>query len=114
MMTRIGLLGATLITLAFLSACGGSGGRSSTEQSVRVVGLMPVGTDHNPPSLEALVTRLGELGWFSEPTDRVMSRLVGDEAKVQDRQSPTGFHMKQLQGQFSGRKIKLIWRNLNA
>jgi hypothetical protein len=44
MSTRIGLLGATLITLAFLSACGGSDRNSSAEQSVRVVGLMHVGT----------------------------------------------------------------------
>src|SRR5262249_56243951 len=89
MMTRIGLLGATLITLAFLSACGSSGGGSSAEPSIRVVGLMHVGTDHNPPSLEALVTRLGELGWFAGSPDRVMRRLVGNEPKGQDRRYPT-------------------------
>lgn len=113
MSTRISLLGATLVTLAFLSACGGSGG-GSAEQSVRVVGLMHVGTDHNPPSLEALVTRLGELGWFAGSSDRVMRHLVGDETQVKDRQTPTGFRMKPLRGQFKGQKIELIWRNLQV
>jgi putative ABC transport system substrate-binding protein len=113
MRTQLGLLGAILITLAFLSACGGSGSGSS-EQSVRRVALMHVGTDHNPPSLEALVTRLGELGWFAGSPDRVMRRLVGDETKVRDRRSPTGFRITPLRGQFKGRKIELIWRNLDA
>jgi ABC-type uncharacterized transport system substrate-binding protein len=60
------------------------------------------------------VTRLGELGWFAGSPDRVMRQLVGDETKVQDRRSPSGFRMKPLQGQFKGRKIELIWRNLDA
>jgi putative tryptophan/tyrosine transport system substrate-binding protein len=107
MRTRTGLLATTLIALAFLSACGGSGGGSPAGQSVRTVGLMHVGTDHNPPSLEALVTRLGELGWFAGSPDGVMRQLVGDETKV-------GVRMSQLQGQWTGRKIKLIWRNLDA
>ena len=112
MRTRVGLLGAILITLAFLSGCGSSGG-SSSEQSVRRVALMHVGTDHNPPSLGTLVTRLGELGWFTRSPDQVMRQLVGDETKVQGRVKGL-FRMKQLQGRFEGRKIELIWRNLDA
>jgi len=110
MRTRIGSLGAILITLACLSGCGSSGG-SSSDQSVRRVALMHVGTDHNPPSLRTLVTRLGELGWFARSPDQVMRQLVGDETKVPGRVKGL-FRMKQLQGQFQGRKIKLIWRNL--
>src|SRR3954468_3125742 len=88
----------TALVAAFLAACGGSNDGRAAAQPVRRVALMHAGTDHNPPSLRALVTRLGDLGWFNGSADQVMRRLVGDETKVQGR-------MKQLQGQFKGARI---------
>jgi putative ABC transport system substrate-binding protein len=96
----LGLAGVVL-----LSGCSGSSANKAEAQSVLRVGLMHTGTDHNPPSLTALVARLGELGWFDGSPDRVMRELVGDETKVDDR-------MKQLRGRFKGSRIELIWRNL--
>ena len=49
--------------VAVLLAGKGSSGDSSAAQSLRRVGLMHVGTDHVPPSLDTLKTRLNELGW---------------------------------------------------
>jgi putative ABC transport system substrate-binding protein len=67
---------------------------------------MHVGTDHVPPSLGTLVARLGELGWFDGSPTAVMQQLVGDgKTKVQGK-------MAQLQGEFVGPRIDLIWRNL--
>ena len=77
--------------------------------SVPVVGLMHVGTDHNPPSLRTLVTRLGELGWFDGSADPVMHDLVGDEKKIV---SGDVIRMSQLSGEYKGSTIDLVWRNL--
>jgi putative ABC transport system substrate-binding protein len=55
-------LAAVLIAVA-LAACGGSDGKSAAAQTIRRVGLMHVGTDHIPPSRDALEARLKELGW---------------------------------------------------
>lgn len=69
---------------------------------------MHVGTDHNPPSLGTLVSRLSELGWFDGSPGAVMRELVGDgTTKVQGK-------MAQLQGEFDGPRIDLIWRNLEG
>jgi putative ABC transport system substrate-binding protein len=68
--------------------------------------MMHVGTDHNPPSLPTLVTRLGELGWFDGPVAPVMQQLIGDGNKVQGK-------MAQLSGEYQGSRIDLIWRNLD-
>ncbi len=76
-----------------------------TPPHVPRVGLMHVGTDHNPPSLATLVTGLGDLGWFDGPGSQVMQQLIGDGTMVQGQ-------MKQLQGEFDGPRIDLIWRNL--
>ncbi len=66
---------------------------------------MHVGTDHIPPSLGTLVTRLGELGWL-DSSDQAMHDLVGDGTmKVQGK-------MAQLQGEYDGPRITLIWRDL--
>jgi putative ABC transport system substrate-binding protein len=46
------------------------------------------------------------MGWFDDSTNRVMQLLIGDGTKAQGR-------MKHLQGQFTGQRIKLIWRNLD-
>ena len=56
-------LGSALLLVAFLAACGSSGHKSANGQPVRRVGLMHVGTDHIPPSRDALEARLKELGW---------------------------------------------------
>ena len=66
---------------------------------------MHVGTDHNPPSLRTLVAGLGDLGWFDGSATQVMQQLIGDATMVQGR-------MKQLQGQYEGQRIELIWCNL--
>jgi ABC-type uncharacterized transport system substrate-binding protein len=98
----VALLGMVLCA-SFLGAC--SDPNVPTPQPVRRVALMHVGTDHNPPSLATLVAGLGDLGWFDGPASQVMQHLVGDETKVQGR-------MEQLEGQFDGERIQLIWRNL--
>src|SRR4051812_29024840 len=95
----------SVILLAILvAACGGSA--AATIRPVPRVGLMHVGTDHNPPSLATLVAGLGDLGWFDGPPAPVMQQLVGDKTLLQDR-------MKQLQGEYDGQRIQLIWRNLD-
>jgi putative ABC transport system substrate-binding protein len=101
-------LAATLVlalTCLTLVGCSGSSTKSADGGSVPRIGLMHVGTDHNPPSLRALVARLGELGWYDTSPDAVMRKLVGDETKTGDR-------MKQVRGEFKGSRIDLIWRNL--
>ncbi len=75
--------------------------------SVPRVGVMHVGTDHNPPSLATLVTGLGDLGWFDGPPAQVMQQLIGDGKLVNGR-------MTQLQGEYDGPRIQLIWRNLGG
>jgi putative ABC transport system substrate-binding protein len=66
---------------------------------------MHAGTDHNPPSLATLVTALGDLHWFDGPATDVMQQLIGDGTQVDGK-------MKQLQGEYDGERIQLIWRNL--
>ena len=68
---------------------------------------MHVGTDHNPPSLATLVAGLGDLGWFDGPPAQVMQQLIGDGKLVDGR-------MKQVQGEYDGQRIQLIWRNLDG
>jgi putative ABC transport system substrate-binding protein len=99
---------APISAIAFaslLAACSLGIGASPSPQPIPRVGLMHVGTDHNPPSLGTLVAGLGDLGWFDGSATQVMQQLVGDETMVQGR-------MKQLQGQYEGQRIQLIWRNL--
>ena len=94
-----------LVLAGLLSACSIGIGGSATAQPIRRVGLMHVGTDHNPPSLATLVAGLGDLGWFDGSATQVTQQLVGDETMVEGK-------MKQLQGQYDGPRIQLIWRNL--
>lgn len=103
--SALALLSAILCA-SLLGACSIVVGGNPTAQPIRRVGLMHVGTDHNPPSLATLVAGLGDLGWFDSPANQVMQQLVGDETMAQGR-------MKQLQGQFDGKRIQLIWRNLD-
>ena len=97
------LLGFIVCT-SLAGAC--SNGNVPTPQPVPRVGLMHVGTDHNPPSLATLVAGLGDLGWFDGSATQVMQQLIGDGTMVQGR-------MKQVQGQYEGQRIQLIWRNLD-
>jgi putative ABC transport system substrate-binding protein len=97
---------SVVMCASLLVACSAGIGGSPTKQPIRRVGLMHVGTDHNPPSLATLVAGLGDLGWFDGPPTQVMQQLVGDGTKVQGR-------MKQVQGQYVGQRIQLIWRNLD-
>jgi putative ABC transport system substrate-binding protein len=104
MKTWPSVLLSVILFAGVVGAC--SGPKVPTPQPVQRVGLMHVGTDHNPPSLATLVAGLGDLGWFDGPASQVMQQLVGDETKVQGR-------MKQVQGQYDGQRIQLIWRNLD-
>jgi putative tryptophan/tyrosine transport system substrate-binding protein len=92
------------VCVSLLAAC--SGGIAPTPARVARVGLMHVGTDHNPPSLATLVAGLGDLGWFDVPSSQVMQQLIGDGTIVQGR-------MKHLQGEYDGPRIQLIWRDLD-
>jgi putative ABC transport system substrate-binding protein len=57
-------LGSAVFSAVLLTACGSSnGGKAADDQPVPRVGLMHVGTDHIPPSRDALEARLKELGW---------------------------------------------------
>ena len=101
--SALGLLGVILCA-SLVGACSDPG--VPTTQPVPRVGLMHVGTDHNPPSLATLVAGLGDLGWFDGSATQVMQQLIGDGTTVQGR-------MKQLQGQYEGQRIQMIWRNLD-
>jgi len=99
------LLVSVIAFASLLAACSPGIGASPTAQPIPRVGLMHVGTDHNPPSLATLVAGLGDLGWFDGSASQVTQQLAGDGTIVQGR-------MKQLQGQYEGPRIELIWRNL--
>ncbi len=100
----LGLIVCALLCTLLVGAYSAS--IAPTRQSVPRVGLMHVGTDHNPPSLATLVAGLGDLGWFDGSPTQVMQQLIGDGTPVQGR-------MKQVQGQYDGQRIRLIWRNLD-
>jgi ABC-type uncharacterized transport system substrate-binding protein len=57
------LVGCAALAAVLLASCGGSDGDSPAAQPIKRVGLMHVGTDHVPPSLDGLKVRLQELGW---------------------------------------------------
>jgi putative tryptophan/tyrosine transport system substrate-binding protein len=96
---------SVIMCASLLGACSDANG--PTPRPIARVGLMHVGTDHNPPSLSTMVAGLGDLGWFDGSPSPVMQQLVGDETLVQGR-------MKQVQGQYDGQRIQLIWRNLDG
>jgi len=98
------LVGVILIA-AILGGCSALTASSPTPPPIPRVGLMHAGTDHNPPSLATLVAALGDHRWFDGPATDVMQKLVGDGTMVDGK-------MKQLQGQYDGDRIHLIWRNL--
>lgn len=98
------LVGVILIA-GILGGCSALGSASPIPRPAPRVGLMHAGTDHNPPSLATLVAGLGDLNWFDGSASQVMQQLVGDGAMVDGK-------MKQLQGQYEGQRIQLIWHNL--
>ena len=74
------VLGLIVVFTAF----GSSNGDSAAEESVRRVGLMHVGIDHVPPSLDTLKARLVELGWTEgENIDLEWRNLEPDAAAAQ-------------------------------
>jgi putative ABC transport system substrate-binding protein len=96
-----------LSLIVFASLAGACTGSSvPTAQPALRIGLMHVGTDHNPPSLATLVAGLGDLGWLDAPATQVMQQLIGDGTLVQGK-------MKQLQGQYNGQRIRLDWHDLD-
>jgi len=79
-------IGSAVVLTGVLSACG-SNGHNSAAESVRRVGLMHVGTDHVPPSLDGLRSRLRELGWTEGRNIKLIWRnLEPDAAAGQARQ----------------------------
>jgi len=94
-----------IVIAGILGGCSALTSATPTPRPVPRVGLMHAGTDHNPPSLGTLVAALGDLHWFDGPATDVMQQLVGDGTMVDGK-------MQQLQGQYEGERIQLIWRNL--
>lgn len=77
-------LGGAVLATAFLTACSGSDGDDSAAQDIPRVGLMHVGTDHNPPSWPSLKARLEELGWTDGRNIELLWRnLEPEEAETQ-------------------------------
>lgn len=75
-------LGAVLSVCLF-AACNGGGDKSAAKPIPRV-GLMHVGTDHVPPSLDTLKARLRQLGWIDGSNIKLIWRnLEPDEAEGQ-------------------------------
>ena len=96
---------SVILCASLVGAC--SDRNAPTPKPISRVGLMHVGTDHNPPSLATLVAGLGDLGWLDDPASQVMQQLIGDGTLVQGR-------MKQVQGHYDGQRIQLTWRNLDG
>lgn len=77
--TPAGLI-ATAALAILLAACGASGTKHGTG-AIRHVGLMHVGLDHVPPSLEPLRERLSELGWIQgRNIDLIWKNLPDEDA----------------------------------
>jgi ABC-type uncharacterized transport system substrate-binding protein len=102
---RLRLLSVLLLG-GLLGGCSPQANSSPSPGPIPRVALMHVGTDHNPPSLATMVAGLGDLHWFDGPATDVLQQLVGDGTAV-------GGRMQQLQGQYQGQRIQLIWRNLD-
>ena len=90
---RSSLAPMSVLLCAFLLGACSSGPGSSTTTTIPRVGLMHVGTDHVPPSLDTLVARLVELGWIDGPQDELMAKLTHS-------------------GRARSPRIELLWRNL--
>jgi putative ABC transport system substrate-binding protein len=83
-MSRLPLGGAVLLT-CLLSACGA--GDKPAAGTLPRVGLMHVGTDHVPPSLDTLEARLKQLGWVNGRNIKLIWRnLEPDQAEGQAKE----------------------------
>ena len=82
---------AALLPASLLTACGGSEG-----QAAERVGLMHVGLDHVPPSLQGIADGLARYGW-NVPAAEVEKCSKALQANCR----------------FQGENIELIWRNLD-
>lgn len=81
-----GVTGAVLLA-ASLTGCTGLNGDGRAAQDIKRVGLMHVGTDHVPPSLDTLRARLKELGWVEgENVELIWRNLESDAAAEQARE----------------------------
>lgn len=78
--TSLAALAGAALLVAALAACGGGDDDSAAAQAVRRVALMHVGTDHVPPSLDALKGRLAELGWAEGENIELIWRNLEPEA----------------------------------
>jgi putative tryptophan/tyrosine transport system substrate-binding protein len=88
--------GAVLVA-AFAASCSGSDGENDAATDVPQVGLMHVGLDHVPTSLDGLVTALEkEYGW--DLPDRDVERCLEE---------------KRASCRFRGENVELIWKNLD-
>ena len=89
------LLAAALV-IAAVTAFLASNDDSSAAQTAKRVGLMHVGTDHVPPSLETLIGQLeGKFGWDLPDAD--VTQCLDAKAKRCD---------------LNGGNLELMWRNL--
>ena len=85
-------------------------GTSPTAATIPRVGLMHVGTDHIPPSLDTLVARLVELGWIDGPQDALMAKLTAG-GRAQSQSSCYGAISKgrgRATGQIRSRHVDVI------
>ena len=72
--------GIAVVLLAALGAgCSGSDDGGESTEAVKRVGLMHVGTDHVPPSLDGMRNRLAELGWVEGKNVKLMWRNLEPE-----------------------------------
>ena len=79
-------LAATVLVACCLTACSGNSDNSAAKPIPRV-GLMHVGTDHVPPSLDTLKARLKQLGWTDGRNIKLIWRnLEPDEAEGQAKE----------------------------
>ena len=77
----------SVLLCAFLLGACSPGPGSSTTTTIPRVGLMHVGTDHVPPSLDTLVARLVDLGWVDGPQDELMAKLTDERAQREAQES---------------------------
>ncbi len=80
--TRMALVASAVLAAGSLAACSGSDGDSSAE-AVPHVGLMHVGKDHVPSSLDSLTARLEELGWVDGESIKLTWRNLEDKAAAE-------------------------------
>lgn len=85
--TSLLALGSAGLAVALLIACGSNANGGSSAEALKRVGLMHVGTDHIPPSLDTLKARLQELGWIEgENIELIWRNLEPEAVEVQAKE----------------------------